>query len=336
MPPTKPPCLPLHPCSTHTCPHSQRRAYKISSWSDHEDFLAQLARGTGKLLRGGDPDLNTAARIVLYDWQRGKIPFYSLPPGYSDEPPAAAEGASGADVSAASQQLKQQQQEQLEAEQELANAAAGQQQQQGMFAEAVSAEDAVGEACAVPENAAAAAEALRTAAAMALRRQRRAVIPIREGFYTPADEAGVSNDGGSSSDGDSGSGSDDGGSSDNEDGSGSDNSGGGSESNGDSDHDSGDDDEPAAAGNTDANKGRSNGRVQAPTGAAAGPATVPDSGDESDGYGTAGLSWEAVLAAVQVCVCVRARAHVRVHDAVVRLQGAPAAFLPPGVMCCYV
>ena len=58
------------------------RAYKIKSWSGTEDFLTQLARASGKLLRGGEPDLNTAARMVLLDWQRGKIPYFTLPPDY--------------------------------------------------------------------------------------------------------------------------------------------------------------------------------------------------------------------------------------------------------------
>lgn len=49
------------------------------------DFLTQLARSSGKLLRGGEPDLNTAARMVLYDWQRGKIPYFALPPDYQDK-----------------------------------------------------------------------------------------------------------------------------------------------------------------------------------------------------------------------------------------------------------
>jgi len=42
----------------------QRRAYKIRFWRDAEDFLTQLANAGGKLLRGGEPDLNTAAKMV--------------------------------------------------------------------------------------------------------------------------------------------------------------------------------------------------------------------------------------------------------------------------------
>jgi len=56
----------------------------VKSWEGTTDFLTQLARNSGKLLRGGEPDLNTAARVVLYDWQRGKIPYFSLPPDYED------------------------------------------------------------------------------------------------------------------------------------------------------------------------------------------------------------------------------------------------------------
>ena len=63
----------------------QVRAYKVKSWDDPVDFLTQLARNSGKLLRGGEPDLNTAARMVLYDWQRGKIPYFALPPDYQDK-----------------------------------------------------------------------------------------------------------------------------------------------------------------------------------------------------------------------------------------------------------
>lgn len=71
-------------------PEYLKRAYKLKGWVDGEDFLDQVARGAGKLNKGGDPDLNTAAKMVLYDWQRGKIPFFTLPPESEDElqPPA--------------------------------------------------------------------------------------------------------------------------------------------------------------------------------------------------------------------------------------------------------
>lgn len=68
-------------------PEYLRRAYKLKGWTDAEDFLGQVAHGAGKLCKGGDPDLNTAAKMVLHDWQRGKIPFFTLPEGYEDDKP---------------------------------------------------------------------------------------------------------------------------------------------------------------------------------------------------------------------------------------------------------
>lgn len=43
-------------------------------------FLEILARKTGKLLKGGEPDRETVAKMVLNDWIRGKIPFFVRPP----------------------------------------------------------------------------------------------------------------------------------------------------------------------------------------------------------------------------------------------------------------
>ncbi|KAM1002351.1 nuclear/nucleolar GTPase 2-like [Malus sylvestris] len=57
-----------------------KRAYKIEKWEDDNDFLCQLCKLSGKLLKGGEPDLMTAAKMVLHDWQRGKIPFFVPPP----------------------------------------------------------------------------------------------------------------------------------------------------------------------------------------------------------------------------------------------------------------
>lgn len=54
----------------------------MQSWEDTEDFLTQLAQNSGRLLKGGEPDLNTTAKGLLYDWQRGKIPYFTLPPDY--------------------------------------------------------------------------------------------------------------------------------------------------------------------------------------------------------------------------------------------------------------
>lgn len=55
------------------------RVYRLKDWEDPKDFLDQVARRTGKLLKGGEPDNNAVARMVLNDWQRGKLPFFVAP-----------------------------------------------------------------------------------------------------------------------------------------------------------------------------------------------------------------------------------------------------------------
>ncbi|KFQ19525.1 Nucleolar GTP-binding protein 2, partial [Mesitornis unicolor] len=71
-------------------PEYIRKTYKIDSWEDAEDFLEKLAARTGKLLKGGEPDLQTVSKMVLNDWQRGRIPFFVKPPNAETgpQPPA--------------------------------------------------------------------------------------------------------------------------------------------------------------------------------------------------------------------------------------------------------
>ncbi|KAH7105086.1 NGP1NT-domain-containing protein [Auriculariales sp. MPI-PUGE-AT-0066] len=45
-----------------------------------DPFLDQLARSKGRLHKGGEPDIEGAAKIVLSDWVRGRIPFFVPPP----------------------------------------------------------------------------------------------------------------------------------------------------------------------------------------------------------------------------------------------------------------
>ncbi|XP_014802058.1 PREDICTED: nucleolar GTP-binding protein 2 [Calidris pugnax] len=71
-------------------PEYIRKTYKIDSWKDTEEFLEKLAARTGKLLKGGEPDLQTVSKMVLNDWQRGRIPFFVKPPNAETgpQPPA--------------------------------------------------------------------------------------------------------------------------------------------------------------------------------------------------------------------------------------------------------
>ncbi|XP_055019693.1 nucleolar GTP-binding protein 2 [Boleophthalmus pectinirostris] len=62
-------------------PEYIQKTYRIPTWNSAEDFLEKLAQRTGKLLKGGEPDLSTVSKMVLNDWQRGRIPFFVKPPG---------------------------------------------------------------------------------------------------------------------------------------------------------------------------------------------------------------------------------------------------------------
>ena len=57
-----------------------KKIYKIDNWVDTEDFVKQCAKKYGKLVKGGEPDYKATAKIILLDWQRGKIPYYVEPP----------------------------------------------------------------------------------------------------------------------------------------------------------------------------------------------------------------------------------------------------------------
>ncbi|XP_049294746.1 nucleolar GTP-binding protein 2 [Anopheles funestus] len=58
------------------------KTYGVSEWTDHIDFLEQIARKMGKLLKKGEPDVTTVAKMILNDWQRGRLPFYVAPEGF--------------------------------------------------------------------------------------------------------------------------------------------------------------------------------------------------------------------------------------------------------------
>ena len=48
-------------------------------------FLSTLAVRMGKLLKGGEPDLETVARVVIQDWQKGRLPYFVPPPNANKE-----------------------------------------------------------------------------------------------------------------------------------------------------------------------------------------------------------------------------------------------------------
>lgn len=64
-------------------PKHLQRTYDIKE-KDYENdavrFLEVLCRKSGRLLKGGEADIDGAAKMVLNDWIRGKLPWFTPPP----------------------------------------------------------------------------------------------------------------------------------------------------------------------------------------------------------------------------------------------------------------
>ncbi|KAI1179049.1 NGP1NT domain-containing protein [Nemania sp. FL0916] len=72
------------------------RTYGVSNWKDHHEFLEMLGRKGGRLLRHGEVDLDGVAKMVLTDFTRGKIPWFTpAPKADSDDQTAVIEGREG-------------------------------------------------------------------------------------------------------------------------------------------------------------------------------------------------------------------------------------------------
>lgn len=61
-------------------PRHIERTYEVKNYADPVDFLSILARKGGRLLRGGEPDVDGVAKMVINDFLRGKIPWFTPPP----------------------------------------------------------------------------------------------------------------------------------------------------------------------------------------------------------------------------------------------------------------
>lgn len=66
--------------------HHMARTYGLSDWNDdHIQFLEMLARKGGRLLKGGEPDVDGVAKMVLNDFMRGKIPWFIPAPAVEED-----------------------------------------------------------------------------------------------------------------------------------------------------------------------------------------------------------------------------------------------------------
>ncbi|KAI0546475.1 NGP1NT domain-containing protein [Xylaria curta] len=76
--------------------HHLERTYEISNWKDHHEFLEILGRKGGRLLKAGEVDLDGVAKMVLTDFMRGKIPWFTpAPKAEGEDATAVIEGREG-------------------------------------------------------------------------------------------------------------------------------------------------------------------------------------------------------------------------------------------------
>ncbi|TFK38498.1 P-loop containing nucleoside triphosphate hydrolase protein [Crucibulum laeve] len=65
---------------TRTSHPTLQKIYNLPEFGTTLEFLTMLALSNGRLLKGGTPDINSAARQILSDWNHQKIPYFSEPP----------------------------------------------------------------------------------------------------------------------------------------------------------------------------------------------------------------------------------------------------------------
>jgi nuclear GTP-binding protein len=75
--------------------HHMERTYELRGWKDHIEFLELLARKAGRLLKGGEPDVDGVAKMVLNDFMRGKTPWFTPAPAMEGGDEAVIEGRGG-------------------------------------------------------------------------------------------------------------------------------------------------------------------------------------------------------------------------------------------------
>ncbi|NWH27423.1 GNL3 protein, partial [Grus americana] len=61
--------------------------YSIPDFRNTEEFLSLLAQKRGMLKKGGVPDIENIAKLLLCDWTGAKISYHSQPPGSQRPPP---------------------------------------------------------------------------------------------------------------------------------------------------------------------------------------------------------------------------------------------------------
>jgi len=55
------------------------------TWKNGIDLMEKIAKKTGRLLKGGEPCMRSAAIYIIIDFQRGRLPHFVAPPELKDE-----------------------------------------------------------------------------------------------------------------------------------------------------------------------------------------------------------------------------------------------------------
>ncbi len=55
------------------------------SWTSSLDLMEKIAKNAGRLRKGGDPCIRSAAITMIHDFQRGKLPHFVAPPELKDD-----------------------------------------------------------------------------------------------------------------------------------------------------------------------------------------------------------------------------------------------------------
>ena len=85
-----------------------KKLYGVEDFTSTLEFLTMLALLTGRLLKGGTPDILAAARQILTDWNHQKIPYFSTPPTvHPSLVPSTVPGTEGAQVAPGAENVGQ-------------------------------------------------------------------------------------------------------------------------------------------------------------------------------------------------------------------------------------
>ena len=78
-----------------TKPQHIERTYEVKGFENHLEFLELLARKGGRLLKGGEADVDGVAKQVLNDFLRGKLPWFTPLPALESQDGEKIEGING-------------------------------------------------------------------------------------------------------------------------------------------------------------------------------------------------------------------------------------------------